>query len=234
MFAISILVFVLGVYDVNAQNKPQAHDPRIGQKESLALIGMDPVDVSYVTDYATHSTGVLLVPSSGPLEGKGGLYTNLSVPAGTLVDFPKGAKVEPFHFTAPNGEEADAVKVTLQPSTKAIVNACGNGHKPRVSMIMKLIGAAEESVKTAIALIDYEGIRRAAREAFEAAPPSAETLPQPTIETGNWYTTWWDRHPVWASVTHGVLLGIADCGFKLEPCVSKKKGPNVTTLPETP
>jgi hypothetical protein len=133
------LVLAFAMSAMATTTKKQTHDPRIGQQEALALINMDPVDPSYVTDYDTHLTGVLLVPSSGPIEGKGGWYEGLAVPAGVLVDIPKGSTIEPYVFTAPNGETTDAVLVTIDDDDQCTINACGNGHKPKKPMVMKLI-----------------------------------------------------------------------------------------------
>jgi hypothetical protein len=127
---------------------------------------MDPFDLDYRTNYDTHVTGVLLVPSEGLLQSKTKWHDDLAVPAGTLVDIPKNADFKPFVFRAPNGETTDAVRVTLASGTEAKVNACGNGHGPKGSMIVKLIDPLVETryeTRETAKVPDYtrDGLRRA-------------------------------------------------------------------------
>ena len=153
----------------------QTSDPRISNEKALALINMDPVDVNYRTNYDTHVTGVLLVPSPGRLQAKKEWHENLAVPAGVLIDIPKDSTMEPFVFTAPNGDVIeDAVKVALSPSEQATVYACGNNHEPDEPMIVKLIKPIVEveirevevvkEVIKEVPVITPEGIDQAARE----------------------------------------------------------------------
>jgi len=145
-------------------NAIQTSDPRISNEKALALINMDPVDVNYRTNYDTHVTGVLLVPSPGRLQAKKKWHENLAVPAGVLIDIPKHSTMEPFVFTAPNGDVIeDAVKVTLSPSEQATVYACGNNHEPDEPMILKLIKPIVE-VETRIETKEVEVIKEVIKE----------------------------------------------------------------------
>lgn len=156
----------------SVSTRTQPRDPRISQQEILALINMDPVDPNYRTNYDVYDTGVLLVPSPGPTKGKKGWYTNLAVPAGTYMDVPKNSIRTPFTFTAPNGETAEAVSVTVPANTVAVVNACGNEHKPNGPMIMKM---TEPRVVTGETRVEYrdrivEGEERVVYRDREPAP----------------------------------------------------------------
>lgn len=133
-------------------------DPQ-AQRERMAQIGTNPININHKTNWDTHNIFVLVRNSCGQLsfrdpktgETKWGRYC---LPAGTVLDVSRGSQ---FNLVKdPQGrQEWENVGVLDLVGSEAVVTACGNVFRPENDMIGKL-DAGRECPKCEPVIVEKE------------------------------------------------------------------------------